>query len=125
MTKVVKEYRKGPHEGPTIGMQLGRGHIDLSQESTLEPRERKAKLGPPEDSCVHKKEGSLRACTVVNAHWLTLFARQNLHVYVELPTEYAELLISLALLVRIDVLKCVYLRSFGQKAIGGQRYSDL
>jgi len=108
MAKVVAKYR----EGPVVGMQLARGHIDLNQESALEPRERKAKLEPLEDRCVHKEEGFLGACAVVNAHGLTLLARQNLHVYVELPPKYAELLIRLAFLVRIDVLKGVYLRSF-------------
>ena len=120
MAKVVAEYGEGPHDDPAVGMQLGGGHIDFSQESVLEPRERKAKLEPLEDNCVHKKEGFFRACAVVNTHGLTLFARQNLHVYVELPPEYLELLISLALLVRINVLKSVYLRSFGHKAIEGQ-----
>jgi len=115
MAKVVTEYGEGPHRSPAVGMQLGRGHIDLSQN---EPRERKAKLEPLEDRCIPKEEGFLGACAVVNAHGLTLLARQNLHVYGELPPKNVELLVKLAFLVRIDVLKGVYLRSFSQKAIG-------
>jgi len=82
----------------------------------LESRERKAKLEPLEDSGVYKEEGFLRA-RVVNTHGLTLPARQNLHVYVKFPLEYAELLARLAFLVLINVLKGVYLRSLSQKAI--------
>jgi len=118
MAKVVAEYDEGPHEGPVVGVQLGRSHINLSQQSTLELRKGKTKFEPLKDGGVHKEEGFLGACAVINAHRLTLLARQNLHVQVMFPPEDVELLVKLIFLVLIDVLKSVYLRSFGQKAIG-------
>ena len=45
---------KGPYKGPSVGMQQGRGHIDLSQNCALEPRERKAKLEPFKCGRVHE-----------------------------------------------------------------------
>jgi len=71
------------------------------------------KLEPLEDSRVHKEERFIGACAVINAHRLTLLARQNLHVYVELPPKYTKLLISLALLVRSDILKGGDFRGLG------------
>jgi len=52
MAKVVAKYG----ESPTVGMQLGRGHIDLSQESALE------------DSCVHEEERFFKVRAVVDTH---------------------------------------------------------
>ena len=64
MAKVVAKYG----ESPTVGLQLGRGHIDLSQESALELRERKMKLEPLEDSCVHEEERFFKVRAVVDTH---------------------------------------------------------
>ena len=77
----------------------------ISVRRALKPCEWEAKFESLEDNCVHKEERFLRACAVINAHELTLLARQNLHVYVELPPEYVELIISLTLLVRSSILK--------------------
>ena len=40
------------HEGPAVGVQLGKCHVDFSQERPLEPRERQAKFDPLEDGDV-------------------------------------------------------------------------
>jgi len=34
--KMVAQYRDGPHEGPTVGLQLGGGHVDLRQQRPFE-----------------------------------------------------------------------------------------
>jgi len=119
MAKVVAEYGEGPHKGPTFGMQLGKGHIELSQESTLEPRERKMKLEPLEVSCVHEEERFFGVRAVIDAHEFALPTRPNLHIQVMFPPKDVELLIILVFLVRLNIFKGVYLRSFSQKAIGG------
>jgi len=59
MANVVAEKGEGMHKGLAVRVQLGRGHVDFGQKSALEPRERKAKLVPLEDSGVHKEEGFL------------------------------------------------------------------
>jgi len=41
-----------PHEYPTVGVQLGRGHVDFGQERPLEPSEWQAEFDPPEDDGV-------------------------------------------------------------------------
>jgi len=38
MAKVVAENGKGLHKGPAFGVQLGRGHVHLSQERALKTR---------------------------------------------------------------------------------------
>jgi len=36
---MVAEDCEGPHKGPTVRVQLGRGHIELCEENALEPQE--------------------------------------------------------------------------------------
>ena len=57
MAEVVAQDGKGPNEGPTVGMQLGRGHVNFGKECALEPCEWQAKLDPLEDCGVHEEEG--------------------------------------------------------------------
>ena len=37
MAKVVAQNVEGPYEGPAVGMQLGRGHVDLREQHAFEP----------------------------------------------------------------------------------------
>jgi len=71
MAKVVAEDGKGP----TIGMQLGRGHIDLNQKCALEPREWKAKLEPFKGGRVHEEKGVFGVRAVIDAHGFTFPTR--------------------------------------------------
>jgi len=104
MAKVVAENGESPHEGPTVGVQLGRSHVNLSQQGALEPRKGKTKFEPLKGSGVHKEERFFGVCAVINEHGLALLTRQILHIQVVLPPEDMEFLVSLAFLVLIDVL---------------------
>ena len=46
---MVAHDREGPYEGPAVRVQLGRGHIDFSQECPLKTRERQTEFDPFED----------------------------------------------------------------------------
>ena len=61
--------------GSAVRMQLGRGHIDLSQECALKPHEWKAKLEPCKDGGVHEEEGFFGVCAIVDAHGFTFPTR--------------------------------------------------
>jgi len=38
VVEVIAQDTEGPHKGLTVGMQLGRGHVDLCKQRALEPR---------------------------------------------------------------------------------------
>jgi len=120
MAKVVTKDGEGLYKGPVVGVQLGRGHVDLSYESMLGSRERKAKFEPLKGGGIHEEEGFFGGRAVVDTHGFTLLTGQNLHINIMLAPEDVELLVRLAFLVRINVLKGVYLISFGQKVSGTQ-----
>ena len=107
---MVAENGEAPHEGPAVGVQLGKSHVNLSQQGALEPRNRKTKFEPLKGSGVHKEEGFFEAC----GHQHTRAhppCKENLHVQVMFPPEDEEFLVKLAFLVLVDVLEGVYLRS--------------
>jgi len=105
MAKVAVEDDKGPDEGPIVGMQLGKSHINFSEERTLKPREWEVKLESFEDGRVHEEEGFFRVCTIVYTHGFAFPARPNLHKPIMVPPEDVELFVGLAFFVRIHVLK--------------------
>jgi len=78
MAKMVAEDREGLQKGPTIGMQLGRGHVDLCKKSTLETREGKAESEPLEDGGVHEEERFFRIRTIVHTHRNAFPTRKSL-----------------------------------------------
>ena len=78
MAKMVAKDREGPHKGLTVGMQLGRGHVELCKESALEPRKGKADSEPLEDDGVQEEEGFFRIRTIVRTHRNAFPTRQNL-----------------------------------------------
>jgi len=49
---MVEQNGERPDEGLAVGVQLGRGHVDFSQERPLEPRERQAEFDLLEDGGV-------------------------------------------------------------------------
>jgi len=106
MDKVAAEDGKGPDEGPVVGMQLGRGHVNFCEERTLKPREWEAKLELLEDGGqVHEEKGFFKVCAIVDTHGLPFPARSNLHKPIMLPPDDVELFVGLAFFVRIHVLK--------------------
>jgi len=78
MAKMVAKDREGPHKGPAVGMQLGKGHVDHCKESTLEPREGKVEPEPLEDGVVHEEEGFFRIRMIVHTHRNAFPTRHNL-----------------------------------------------
>jgi len=66
---------------------------------------------------VHKKERFFKIRAIVSAHGNTLLTRQNLQVHVEFLPEGMELVVRIALFVRIDVFKGFHLGSLGQKVL--------
>ena len=75
---MVAKDREGPHKGPSVGLQLSRGYIDLCKESALEPRKGKADFEPLEDGGVHEEEGFFGVRTIVHTHGNAFPTRQNL-----------------------------------------------
>jgi len=63
MVKVVAENCKGSYKDPTVGVQLGRGHIDFGQKSALKPCEWEAKLELLARSSTHTGSPSLQGRT--------------------------------------------------------------
>ena len=105
MAEVIAQNAEGPYKEPAVGMQLGRGHVDLCEQRVLEPRKWQAKLDLLEDDRIHEEErGSSGVCVIVSAHKFTFLTRQNRYVHVLLPPEDMTLLISFTLLLRYDVL---------------------
>jgi len=117
MAEVVAQDDKGPNEGPAVGMQLGRVHVNFSEERALKPREWQAELGPLEDCGVHEKEGFFRSCVIIDAYGLAFPTRLDRHVCIVFPPKDLKLLIRLALLIGIYVFVGGYLGSFSQEFI--------
>jgi len=55
VSAVVAQNGERPYKGPVVGMQLGRGHIDLSQQVPFEVSERETQLNLFEDGLVEEK----------------------------------------------------------------------
>ena len=56
MAKVAAKDREGPDEGPTVGMQLGRGHVKLCEQLPFEAIERESLTDALEHRLVKEKE---------------------------------------------------------------------
>jgi len=59
MAETVAKNDKGPHERPTVGMQLGGGDVHFGQEHALEGSERYPKSEPSKGGGVNEAEGAL------------------------------------------------------------------
>ncbi len=49
---------KTPHEGPAVGMELGRGSVDFGEQLPLEGSERETQAHPFEYHLVEEEEGT-------------------------------------------------------------------
>jgi len=78
--KVVAQYRECPNEGPTVGMQLGGGHVDFCQQRPLEASEGETQLIPLEDGLVEEEEGLSFVSSFVGAHRFALDTWSNENV---------------------------------------------
>ena len=57
-----KDHIKGPHHGPTIAVELRRGHVQVLKQSTLEWGQRENQTQDLEQTLVHEKEGWTAWC---------------------------------------------------------------
>jgi len=78
IAKMVAKDTESPHKGPAVRVQMGKGHVDLSKESALEPRKGKAELDLLEDGDVHEEEGLFGVRAIARAHENASHTRQNL-----------------------------------------------
>jgi len=117
VVEVIAQNVEGPYEGPTVGMQLGRGHVDLCEQRALEPRKWQAKLDPLEDGRIHEEEmASSWVGVIVSAHRFTFLTRQNQYVHVVLPPENTTLLISFTYVMKSWLE--MYLEVFAKRSLG-------
>jgi len=65
---MVTEDYEGSHKSPVVKVQLGRGHIDLCEESALEPREGKAESELLENGNVNEEERLVRIRAIINTY---------------------------------------------------------
>jgi len=65
---MIAEDCEGPHKGPAARVQLGRGHVDLYEESTFENGKGEAEFEPLEVHGIHEEEGLPRVRLIINAH---------------------------------------------------------
>ena len=115
MAEVVVQDSRRSNEGPTVGMQLGRGHVNFSEESALESREWQAELDPLEDCGVHEEEGLFRACVIVDSYGFAFPTRLDRHVCIMFPPKNSKLLIGLAFLIGLYIFVRGYFGSFSQE----------
>ena len=68
-----------PHECPAVGMELGRGDVELGQQLPLEASERKPKFHFLEQCGVDEAEQLAVAPLIVHTDWFSMEARQHCH----------------------------------------------
>ena len=74
---MVAHNRESPHEGQTVGMQLGRGHVNFCQQRLLKAGEGEAQLYTFEDSLVEEEEGLPLVSPVINTYGFALSTGSN------------------------------------------------
>jgi len=100
MAEVVAKDSKGP----TVGMQLSRGHVNFSKECAHGPRKWQAKLDPLEDCGAHEEEGFFRVRAIIDAYGFAFPTRLDRHIRIVFPPKHTILFISLTLIVRYYIL---------------------
>jgi len=120
MAEVVAQNGEGPDERPAVGMELGKGLVDLGQQGTFEPSKRKTQFNSFKYGGVKEEERVLCVHGIVSTHEFTLPARHDLHESVVLLPEDTRLIfVAFAILVGLKVFKGGYFRSLGQKGFRG------
>ena len=113
--KVVAQYGEGPHEGPTVGMLLGGGHVDLHQQHPLEAGEGETQLDPFKDGLVKEEEGLSFIGPIVGAHWFTLSTGANRDIGIAFSPKDAPFTVGLTFPVFPHVPARVESRDFSEK----------
>ena len=112
---MIAQNCEGPHKGPTVRMQLGRGHVDLCEESPFKTREGEAESESFEDVSVREKERLVRVRLIISAYRDSCLARKDLQVYVKFLPEDMKFVLGFPLFVRVNVLVGVQLGGLSQK----------
>jgi len=123
--KVVAQYSERPHEGPTVGMQLGGGHVDLRQQCPLEVSEWEAEFDPFKNGEVKEEDRLSFVGPVINAHGFALRTRTNRDVRITLPPKHSSLAVGLPLPVLPHVLARVECGGFSEEFSGSPRVQGL
>jgi len=99
MTKMVAEDGEGPHKGPVVRMQLGRGNVYFGQQLPLEAGKRKALPNTLKDRLIEEEEeeGFSLVGMVVYAHGFGLCAWANRDIGVALSPKCPTLELKLAI----------------------------
>ena len=100
---MIAEDGEGPHKGPAVGMQLGRGNIYFGQQLPLEAGKRKALRNTLKDRLIEEEEGFSLVGTVVYTHGFTLCAGVNRDIGVALSPKRPTLELRLAIQVHPPV----------------------
>jgi len=115
LPKMVAQYREGPREGPAVGMQLGRGHVDLFQQRPFEADEGETQLDPFKDSVIEEEEGLSFIGPVIGAHWFALSTGSNRDIGIAFSPKDAPFTVGLPFLMFPHVLARVEGRGFNEK----------
>ena len=77
MAKVIAKDGEGPHKGPAVGMQLGRGNVYFGQQLPLVAGKGKALSNTLKDRLIEEEEGFSLVGTVFYAHGFALRTGAN------------------------------------------------
>jgi len=77
VAEVVAEYGENPDEGPTVGMQLSRGHVNFSEKLPLKTGEGETFPDAFEYGLVEKEEGFPIVGAVIDTNRFPRCARVN------------------------------------------------
>jgi len=73
-----------PHEGPAVGMQLGRGHVNLRQQCPLEARKWERKPNSFKNGGVEEQERLSSIDTIVRPYEFAICVKMNRNIGVAL-----------------------------------------
>jgi len=82
MSQVRASDLVGPDERPAIGMKLGGGYVEFSQELRLEAGEGEPEFDFIEHCCVDEAEGAAVAPLVISADRLTRKSRMHKYLVI-------------------------------------------
>ena len=85
MAKVAAKDKEGPDEGPTVGMQLGNGHIKLCEQLPFKVAERESLVDAFEHRLIKEKERLPIIRTIINADRFASCAGANRDVCIVYP----------------------------------------
>jgi len=82
MSQVRAKDLIGPDERPAVGMKLGGGYVEFSEELPLEAGEGESELDFLEHRCVDEAEGVAVVTLVISADGLTRGTRMHIYLVI-------------------------------------------